>query len=115
MNDSKLENDCGLIIDPALLVDIQAQCQRRRAELEAAGTLPGLTSAPGCSRVALVLAKVPPPIPEAERFAAAVETMPANVRRFFQAEESIVSPRQLESAQDRLEREVRASFGGWCG
>jgi hypothetical protein len=54
-------------------------------------------------------------VSEAERFAAAVETMPANVRRFFQAEESFVSPRQLESAQDRLEREARGSFGGWCG
>jgi hypothetical protein len=37
----------------------------------------------------------------------------ANVRRFFQAEEPIVSPRRSESAQDRLEREARASFGGW--
>jgi hypothetical protein len=49
---------------------------------------------------------------EAERFAAAVPDMPANVRRFFQAEEPFVSPRQLESAQDRLEHEARASFGG---
>jgi hypothetical protein len=31
------------------------------------------------------------------------------------AEESIVSPRQSESAQDRLELEARASFGGWPG
>ena len=54
-------------------------------------------------------------LPEAERFAAAVPDMPANVRRFFQAEEPIVSRRQSESAQDRLEREARASFGGWCG
>src|SRR5215468_6397970 len=41
--------------------------------------------------------------------------MPANVRRFFQAEELIVSPRQLDIAQDRFEHETRASFGGWCG
>jgi len=31
MSDSKLENDCGLIIDPALLADIQAACRRRAA------------------------------------------------------------------------------------
>jgi hypothetical protein len=52
---------------------------------------------------------------DAERFAAAVEAMPANMRRFFQAEEPIVSPQQRESDQDRLEREARASFGGWAG
>jgi len=40
--------------------------------------------------------------------------MPANVRRFFQAEEPYVSPRQSESAQDGLEREARVGFGGWC-
>ena len=52
---------------------------------------------------------------EAEHCAAALETRPANVRRFFEAEEPVVSPRQSESAQDRLEREARASFGGWPG
>jgi hypothetical protein len=41
--------------------------------------------------------------------------MPANVRRFFQAEDPTVPPKQLESDQDRLEREARASFGGWVG
>ena len=35
MSEPKLENDCGLIIDPAVLADIQAQCRRRAAELEA--------------------------------------------------------------------------------
>jgi hypothetical protein len=50
MNEPKLENDCGLIIDPTLLADIQAQCQRRRAELEAAGALPPLALAPGASQ-----------------------------------------------------------------
>jgi hypothetical protein len=40
---------------------------------------------------------------------------PSNGERFFQSDDSFVSPRQLESAQDRLEREVRTSFGGWCG
>ena len=41
--------------------------------------------------------------------------MPANVRRFFQTEEPVVSPRQSESAQDWLECGSRESFGGWCG
>jgi len=99
MNDSRRENESGLIIDPVLLADVQAACRRRAAELEAA-TLANRGSSSQ---------------QEAERFAAAVVDMPANVRRFFQAEDPIVSPRQLESAQDRLEREERASFGGWCG
>jgi hypothetical protein len=102
MSDSKLENDCGLIIDPALLAQIQAACRHREAEFAAAG-------AP------LPLPPTPATLSEAECFAAAVATMPANVRRFFQAEDPAVSPRQSESAQDRLERETRASFGGWCG
>jgi hypothetical protein len=52
---------------------------------------------------------------EAERFAAAVLEMPPKVRAFFEHEEPVISSRQLESDQDRLEREERASFGGWCG
>jgi hypothetical protein len=51
---------------------------------------------------------------EAERFAAAVIEMPANVRRFFEHEDP-APYRQSESGQDRLEREARSSFGGWCG
>src|SRR6516165_12342532 len=35
MSDSRHENESGLIIDPAVLADIQAQCRRRAAELEA--------------------------------------------------------------------------------
>jgi hypothetical protein len=93
MSDSRHENESGLIIDPAVLADIQLECRRRAAELEAARA--NLT--------------------EAERFAAAVVDMPANVRRFFQADESIVSPRQLETAQERAERQMREGFGGWCG
>jgi hypothetical protein len=46
MSELKHENDCGLIIDPAVLADIRAQCQRRRAELEASGALPAATIAP---------------------------------------------------------------------
>jgi hypothetical protein len=41
--------------------------------------------------------------------------MPANVRRFFQHEEPIISAQQLESARDRAERQIREGFGGWCG
>jgi len=36
MSESKLENDCGLIIDPTVLADIQAQYRRRAAELAGA-------------------------------------------------------------------------------
>ena len=99
MSDSRHENESGLIIDPALLANIQAACRRHAAELEAATSAESRLSSEQ----------------EAERFAAAVPDMPANVRRFFQAEESFVSPRQLESAQDRLEREARTGFGGWAG
>jgi hypothetical protein len=35
-------DDCGLIIDPAVLADIQRQCRERRAQLEASGQLPPL-------------------------------------------------------------------------
>jgi hypothetical protein len=94
---SRHENESGLIIDPAVLADIQAACRRRAAELEAATSAESRLSSEQ----------------EAERFAAAIAEMPANVRRFFQAEEPIVSPRQLECAQDRLEREARATFVGW--
>ena len=94
-----MSESCGeLIISAEDLACIRAACQRA-AELEAA------TSAE------LRLSSEQ----EAERFAATVPDIPANVRRFFQAEEPIVSPRQSKSAQDRLEREVRASFGGWFG
>jgi len=78
-----------------------------------------LATTPGSSQSAREALPVPRPslatVSEAEPFAAAVETMPANVQRFFQSEEPVVWPRQAESAQDRLEREARGSFGGWCG
>jgi hypothetical protein len=113
------ESCSELIISAEELARIRAACQRRAAELEAATVSQCLPLAPGPSQSVCEALPIPPSIPatlsEVERFAAALEAMPANVRRFFQAEESIVSPRQLESAQDRLEREVRASFGGWCG
>jgi len=47
---------------------------------------------------------------EAERFAAAVPDMPANVRRFFQAEEPVFSPQLRESDEDRLERQKRVDW-----
>jgi hypothetical protein len=99
MSDSKHENESGLIIDPVLLANIQAACRRRAAELGAATSAESRLNSEQ----------------EAERFAAAVPDMPENVRRFFQAEEPIISRRQSESAQDRLEREARARFGGWPG
>jgi hypothetical protein len=74
MSEPKHENDCGLIIAPAVLADIRAQCQRRRAELEAAGALPPATIAPGSLESAREALPVPSPIDEAERFAAAMET-----------------------------------------
>ena len=117
MNESRLENDCGLIIDPAVLADIRAQCQRRRAELEAAGTLPPATIALGSREGAFAALPAPrPPTQEAERFAAAVAEMPPKVRAFFEREESpYIPPHRRESDQDRVEREERASFGGWAG
>jgi hypothetical protein len=102
MSENKHENESVLIIDPTLLAQIQAACRHREAELEAA-------------RAPLTLPPTLATLSEAERFAAAVGTMPANVQRFFQTEDPFVSPRQLESAQDRLECERRTSFGGWCG
>jgi len=101
MSESKHENESGLIIDPAILANILAACRHREAELGAAG--------------GLALPPAPATLSEAERFAAAVADMPPRIRAFFQAEEPTVSPQQWESDQDRLEREVRASLGGWPG
>jgi hypothetical protein len=119
MNDSKLENGCGLIIDPAVLADIRAQCQRRRAELEATGELGRRPIAPGASEGAFAALPASPPTPdtlsEAERFALAVQTMPSKVRRFFEYEEPVISSRQCESIEERSERQLRSSFGGWPG
>jgi hypothetical protein len=42
--------------------------------------------------------------------------MPPKVRAFFEREESpYIPPHRRESDQDRVEREERASFGGWAG
>ena len=111
MNDSKPGNDCGLIIDPTVLADIQAKCRQRAAELEAAGLL---QQSPGSPQSLLGAAVCLALITEAERFATAVETMPANVWRFFQHEEP-VALHQPESVENKAERRLRESFGGWCG
>jgi hypothetical protein len=101
MSDSRHENESGLIIEPTLLAQIRAACRHREVELAAAGAPPALPATPAV-------------LSEAERFAAALETMPLSVRRFFEHEDP-VPYRQPESAQDRLEREAWASFGGWAG
>jgi hypothetical protein len=102
-----------LIISAEDLARIRAACQQRAAEL--AGASQPASEPTGLSQSAN--GKLPDVgnLTDAERFAAAVEMMPPNVRRFFQAEDPTVSPRQSESDQDRLECETRASFGGWCG
>jgi hypothetical protein len=45
---------------------------------------------------------------------ATAQDMPEPVARFF-APESPTPPWRWESVEDRLERERRAGFGGWCG
>jgi hypothetical protein len=111
-------SDNPLIIDPALLADIRAQCQRRRAELEAAEALPGATIVPGLPQTAVAALPASLPIPtqesEAQRFAAAVDKMPAGVRRFFEREDP-VGPHRWESDEDCEERHMRAELGGWPG
>jgi hypothetical protein len=114
MNDSELENKCGLLIEQEELFRIREACRQRRAELEASGTLPPATIAPGTSQSASSAAPASLPMSEAERFAAAVLEMPARIRAFFEHEDP-APYRQPESRQDRLEVEARASFGGWCG
>jgi hypothetical protein len=108
-----MSENCGeLIISAEDLARIRAACQQRVAEFVAAGASQNSPIAPGPAQSACEALPVLPSIPftltEAERFVAAVSETPANVRRFFQAEEPVVSPQQLESAQDRLEREARA-------
>jgi hypothetical protein len=98
MKDSGSGSDCELIIDPVLLAQIQAHCGKIAAELEA-------QSAHRLSAEE-----------EAQRFATSVSKMPANVRAFFEHDESpYVRPHRRESDQAREEREERTSFGGWCG
>jgi hypothetical protein len=103
-----------LIVDPELLVSIQRQCQERAAELEAAAVPPRLPGAPEHPQSVLAMAEVPPPISEAELFAAAIEEMPGDVRRFFEREEP-VPPHRWESDEERAQRERLTDLGGWCG
>ena len=94
MRDSGSENECELIIDPVLLSQIQAHCRKIAAELEAQADTERYS---------------------AEYFAAAVPEMPANVRRFFEAEDQEVRPLTFESVADREQRQLWESIGGWCG
>jgi len=50
MKESKLESDCGLFISSQELTRIRESCQRRRAELEAAGAQPAAIIAPSSSQ-----------------------------------------------------------------
>jgi hypothetical protein len=108
------ENCSELIISPENLADIRAQCLRRAAELEAAGELQRLPIAPGRAQNDFPALPAPLPISEAEHFAAAVSEMPPRVRAFFALEDP-VPPHRRESAEEREERKLRESFGGWCG
>jgi hypothetical protein len=99
MSDSRHENESGLIIDPALLAQIQAHCGKIAAELEATGQLQRLPVASGSTSDDFPALPAPPPISESERFAAAVSEMPPRVRAFFALE--IRSPR-TEGSQTRL-------------
>jgi hypothetical protein len=62
MSDSRHENESGLIIDRTLLAQIQAACRHREAELAAPGAPPALPATPAT-------------LSEAERFAAALESI----------------------------------------
>jgi hypothetical protein len=116
MSEPKHENESGLIIDSSLLAQIREACQRRRAELETTGELQRLPIAPGSPQVAFGELPIALPVSEAERFAAAVSEMPPRVRAFFESEEPpYIPPHRQESEAQRLEREQRASFGGWPG
>jgi hypothetical protein len=57
---------------------------------------------------------VPSSVSEAERFAAAVEDMPAKVRAFFEREDPVQRV-SWESVAERAEWELRQEIGGWCG
>ena len=114
------ESCSELIINAEDLARIRAQCQRREAELQATGVPQRSPSTPESLHKALPASSAVLPLAnaqqEAERFAAAVDEMPAHVRAFFEREESpYIPPPRRESDQARLEREGRASFGGWCG
>jgi hypothetical protein len=120
------ENCGGLIIDPEELARIRAACQLRAAELERVEALRCSSEARGASQSVLdsvsdrvsdpALVSSPIPATETERFAPAFQTMPAPVRAFFERDESPYVPvHRRESVEDREERQLRESFGGWGG
>ena len=115
MSANSSANDNGLIVDAALLADIQRQCRQREAELEAARSLTAQSTAPSTF--------APPTSPpnslvgaeeQAQHFSMAADQMPARVRAFFEAEEAI-PPWRWESAESRVECERLADLGGWAG
>jgi hypothetical protein len=111
-------NSSELIISPEELVRIQEACRQRAAKLAATGASQNSPIAPGPAQSACealpVSQSIPATLTVAERFAAALETMPANVQRFFQHEEPAAF-HQPESVENKAERRLRESFGGWCG
>ena len=108
-----MSGNCGeLIISAEDLARIRSACQQRAAEL--AGASQPAPEATGLSQSANGKLSDVGNLTDAERFAAVVEMMPPDVRRFFEHEDS-APYRQAESGQERVEREARASFGGWCG
>ena len=112
-------SDDGLIVSAEDLARIQRQCRERAAELARTGTLGRPMEAPGSPQSGFGAASVQPPVPttptEAERFAAAVQGMPAKVRRFFEPEDPDSLWRDRESNADRAERQLREEIDGWCG
>jgi hypothetical protein len=46
---------------------------------------------------------------------AAVEPMPERVRRFWEHQERIIQPWEIESRQEREERDEAESRGSWTG
>ena len=95
MSEPKHESESGLIIDPAVLADIRAQCQRRRAELEAAGSLPVPTIAPESPQSAPAALPALSPIPLAKTFCGLgnypSHKSPADQRAKFEKRERIGS------------------------
>ena len=98
-----------LIISPEDLADIQAQCPRRAAELEATRSAAEQSiPLPAPGKVILGAFE------QAQGFAAATQQMPAPVRAFSEHEDPVRAGRG-ESDQARAERERLTALGGWGG
>jgi hypothetical protein len=57
----------------------------------------------------------PAPAPELTKEAVAVEPVPERVRQFWHAEERIIPPWELETVQEREQREFFQGQGTWTG